>query len=83
MSASDPRTQESELQVQKIINLQHIANNLPDAFTDYKGVVNSHNPAKNVPEKRGIGDDQNHSTPVQNKRGRSTVTNQDKRKQSK
>jgi hypothetical protein len=32
--ASDPRTQETEFQVQKILDLQHIANNLPDAFTD-------------------------------------------------
>jgi hypothetical protein len=39
--ASDPRTQETELQVQKIINLQHLANNLPDLFTDLKGVIKS------------------------------------------
>ena len=26
--------------------LQHIANNLPNAFTDYKGVTQSHSPAK-------------------------------------
>jgi hypothetical protein len=37
----DPRTKETELQVQKIIKLQNIANNLPDAFTDYKGVTKS------------------------------------------
>ena len=29
----DPRTKETELQVERIIELQHIANNLPDAFT--------------------------------------------------
>ena len=40
ISSSDPRTQETE-QVQKIINLQHIANNLSEAFTDYKGVTKS------------------------------------------
>jgi hypothetical protein len=39
ISASDPRTQETELQVRKIINLQHLANNLPDSFTDLKGVI--------------------------------------------
>ena len=48
---SDPRTSESELQVQKIINLQHIANNVPDAFTDYKGVTKSYNLARNIPER--------------------------------
>jgi hypothetical protein len=42
--SSDPRTQESKLQVQKIIELQHFANNLPDAFTDYNGVTKSLNP---------------------------------------
>jgi hypothetical protein len=47
----DPRTNESELEVQKIINLQNIANNLPDAFTDYKGVTKSHVPAMNFPER--------------------------------
>jgi hypothetical protein len=49
ISNHDPCTLESELQVQKIINLQHIANNTPDAFTDYKDVTKSYNPARNVP----------------------------------
>jgi hypothetical protein len=49
--ASNPHTKETEFQVQKIINLQHIANNLPDAFTDYKGVIKSLVPARNVPER--------------------------------
>ena len=35
---SDSRTNETKLQVQKIIDSQHIVINLPDAFTDYKGV---------------------------------------------
>jgi hypothetical protein len=39
--SSDSRTKETELQVQKIINLQNVANNLTDAFTDYKGVTKS------------------------------------------
>jgi hypothetical protein len=47
----DPRTNESELEVQKIINLQNIVNNLPDAFTDYKGVTKSNVPAWNVPRR--------------------------------
>ena len=28
--------------------LQHIANNLPDSFTDYKGVIQSYNPEKHA-----------------------------------
>ena len=32
----DPRTKKSELDVQKIIHLQNLANQLPDAFTDLK-----------------------------------------------
>jgi hypothetical protein len=39
--SSDMRIKETELQVQKIINFQHIANNFPDAFTDYKDVTKS------------------------------------------
>jgi hypothetical protein len=49
--SSDSRTKETELQVQKIINLQNIANNLPYAFTDYKGVTKSWNPTVNAPER--------------------------------
>jgi hypothetical protein len=39
------------LQVQKIINLQNVINNLPNAFTDYKDATKSWNPAVNAPEK--------------------------------
>jgi uncharacterized Rmd1/YagE family protein len=46
----DPRTQETELQVQKIINLQNTVNNLPDAFTYYNGVIKFWNPTVNTPE---------------------------------
>jgi hypothetical protein len=49
--SSDPCTKETELQVQKIINLQNIVNNLPDAFTDYKGDTKSWNPTINTPER--------------------------------
>jgi hypothetical protein len=41
MISSDPRTQETELQVHKIINLQNTANNLLDVFIDYNGVMKS------------------------------------------
>jgi hypothetical protein len=37
--SSDPRTKETEIQIQKIIELQQIASNLTDVFTDYKGVT--------------------------------------------
>jgi len=49
--SSDPRILETEQQVQKIINLQHITNNLPGAFTDYKNVTKSSYPARNAPER--------------------------------
>jgi hypothetical protein len=47
--SSDPHTKETELQVQKILELQQIASNLPDAFTNYKGVTKSLNHAVNAP----------------------------------
>jgi hypothetical protein len=49
--SSDPRTKETELQVQKIINLYNITNNLSDAFTNYKGVTKSCNPTVNTPKR--------------------------------
>jgi hypothetical protein len=50
MIFSDPHTQETEFQVQKIINLHNIANNLPNAFTYYNGVMKYWNQVVNVPE---------------------------------
>jgi hypothetical protein len=67
----DPRTIESEREVRKIINLQNIANNLPEAFTDYRGVIKSHNPTINIPERVEIP---TQDLPNQNKRGGSMVT---------
>jgi hypothetical protein len=49
--SSDPHTKETELQVHKIINLQNIANNLLDAFINYKCVTKSWNLKVNVPER--------------------------------
>jgi hypothetical protein len=51
ISFCDPRTTEAELQVQRIIDLQNTANNLPDAFSDYKGVTKSLHPARNMHER--------------------------------
>jgi hypothetical protein len=39
--SSDPHTKEIELQVKKIINLQNIANNLPDTLIGYKCITKS------------------------------------------
>ncbi|KAL0376758.1 UNVERIFIED_CONTAM: Copia protein [Sesamum calycinum] len=49
MSFLDPRTNDSELEVQRIIHLQNVANSLPDAFIDTKKVTKSHILAENVP----------------------------------
>jgi hypothetical protein len=49
LSYLDPRTKECELEVQKIIHLQNLANELPDAFSDPKKVTKSHVPAANAP----------------------------------
>nr|ABA98087.1 retrotransposon protein, putative, Ty1-copia subclass [Oryza sativa Japonica Group] len=71
--ASDPRPTEAEFQVQKIIHLQRLANNLPDTFTNYKGVTKSFIPAQNAPE---IVEVPNKTTqlPLTKKRGRSMAT---------
>jgi hypothetical protein len=47
----DPCTRETKLEVQQIIHLQNLANNLPDSFTDIRGVSKSHIPAANAPER--------------------------------
>jgi hypothetical protein len=52
--------------------LQSIANNLPYAFTDYKSISKSQDPAVNVPERVEIS---TQNLPNQNKRGRIIVTN--------
>ena len=45
----DPRTKQSELEVQRIIHLHDLADQLPDAFTDLNKVLKSHIPAFNAP----------------------------------
>ena len=49
MSHFDPRTNQSELEVQRINHFQNLANQLPDAFTDTKKVTKSHVPTVNTP----------------------------------
>jgi hypothetical protein len=51
MQSLDPHTSESELEVQRIIHLQSLANELPDAFTDHKRVARSHIPVVNASER--------------------------------
>ena len=74
-SPLDPRTLETE-QVQKIINLQHIANNLPETFIDYKGVTKSSYPARNAPERVEVPI-KTIQPPLPKKRGRSTAAPKD------
>ncbi|KAL6328034.1 hypothetical protein AAG906_033301 [Vitis piasezkii] len=49
MTHLDPRTTQCELEVQRIIHLQNLANQLQDAFIDTKKVTKSHIPAANTP----------------------------------
>ncbi|KAL0348084.1 UNVERIFIED_CONTAM: hypothetical protein Sangu_1036200 [Sesamum angustifolium] len=49
MSFMDPRTNDSELEVQRIIHLQSVANRLPKTLIDIKKVTKSHIPVENVP----------------------------------
>ena len=51
MSHFDPSTKQCELKVQKVIHLQNLANQLPNAFTKTKKVTKSHVPAANAPIK--------------------------------
>jgi hypothetical protein len=68
----DPRTKDTKLEVQRIINLQQLANNLPDAFTDIRGVSKSYIVAANAPERVEIPLEGMNSTQIPNarKRGR-------------
>ena len=76
ISSSDPHTSEFDLLVQKIIQLQNIANNLPDAFTNYKGVMKSFIPTRNAPERVEVPN-KTTQPPISNKRGRSKASKQD------
>ncbi|XP_059306202.1 uncharacterized protein LOC132057590 [Lycium ferocissimum] len=49
LSHLDPRTNQCEQEVQKIICLQNTANQLPDAFTDLSRITKSHILAANAP----------------------------------
>ena len=49
MSRLDPCTRQCELEVQRIVHLQGLANQLPDAFTNIKKVTKSHMSVVNTP----------------------------------
>ena len=72
LQSLDPRTSESELEVQRIIHLQNLANELLDAFTDHKKVTRSHIPAVNAPVRVQVSPkatNSTDSTPNPRKRG--------------
>ena len=54
MSHFDPRTNQSELEVQRIIHLQNLANQLLDTFTDTKKVTKSHVQVANTPARINV-----------------------------
>ena len=54
MSHLDPRTNQCELKVQKIIHLQNLANQLLDTFIDTKKVTKSHIPTANTPARINV-----------------------------
>ena len=45
----DPRTKQCELEVQRIIHLQQVANQLPNAFSNPKRITKSYIPVENTP----------------------------------
>ena len=49
LSHFDPYTRQCELEVQRIVQLQGLANQLPDAFIDIKKVTKSHMLTVNAP----------------------------------
>ncbi|KAL6191811.1 hypothetical protein ACLB2K_038200 [Fragaria x ananassa] len=49
MSHYDPRTSQSEIEVQSILDLQKVADSMPDSFTDIAKVTRSTIHATNVP----------------------------------
>ncbi|KAJ0919088.1 putative RNA-directed DNA polymerase [Helianthus annuus] len=67
LSNLDPRSGQCESEVQKIIHLQRIVNELPDAFTDTNRVTKSHIPASNAPARIEVIPE---AITIQRKRGR-------------
>ena len=49
LSHLDPRTSQSETEVKRLLNLQHVSDSMPDSFADIAKVTRSHIPVANVP----------------------------------
>ena len=58
LSHFDPRTNQCELEVQRIIHLYNLANQLPDAFVDAKKATKSHILATNAPARINVPEEQ-------------------------
>ena len=58
MSHFDPRINQSELKVQRIIHFQNLTNQLPDAFIDTKKVTKSYVPVVNTPARINVPEGQ-------------------------
>ena len=54
LSHLDPRTAQSETEVQHILDIQSIAQSMPDAFTDLACMTRSHIPAANTLAKMDV-----------------------------
>ena len=71
LSHFDHRTNQCELEVQRIIHLHNLANQLPDAFIDAKKVTKSHIPAANAPARINVLEGQlSNESKIRLKRGR-------------
>ena len=70
LSYLDTRTSKCEMEVQKIIHMQNLANRLPDSFTDPKRVTKSHVPAINAPIRIDVQEGQSTESKTRLKRGR-------------
>ncbi|BBN67664.1 Disease resistance protein CC-NBS-LRR class family [Prunus dulcis] len=75
LSHFDPHTAQCENEVRRIVHLQSIANQMPDAFNDAAKVTKSHIPAANAPARIDVHNGQsnvpaNGSSAARLKRGR-------------
>ena len=72
----DPRTNQCELEVQRIIHFQNLANQLPDTFIDIKKVTKSYIPTANTPTRIDAPIRQlTNESKIRLKRGRSISSN--------
>ena len=54
MSHYDPRTAQCETEVQRILDLQKVADSMPDSFTDTAKVTRSDIPSQNIPARLNV-----------------------------